>query len=492
MADDILTQLDQHLGRPREPRPVARADSVPEEQAAPLAPAHRRPGIRERWPWLESFLVIQFLWGAALFLPNAQLIRPVVRALPYVSSIALLALYLPQKTERKHPASTSLLILALVVLAANLLHPTSQFGAGVAQAGFQLTIAAPLFWAWKAVGDEARLVKLLKIILLLNVLSAGLGVLQVYFPDRFLPPQFSTLGMQLSDTWVEELTYEGADGRVIVRPPGLTDQPGGAAIAGATAAVLGLGLCLLPAVRGFRALALAGTGIGLGVLYLTQVRSLLLMCIIGFVVMALLMFRRGRFAAGGALLVGGGVLVVASFLWAASVGGEQVLDRYVNIAEKGAVQTYRENRGQFLSYTLGELLDEFPLGAGIGRWGMMFVYFGDPTDLSAPPIHAEIQLTGWLLDGGVPLWLCYGGAVLVALLGALRCALQRRSVLAADLGTIALAAMVFIVGMGFAGPIFNTQTGLLFWFLAGALHGGTYGTRRNPSRTRLAAAEEAA
>ena len=56
---------------------------------------------------------------------------------------------------------------------------------------------------------------------LLNVLSASVGALQVYFPDVFLPPQFSALGMQLSDTWVDELSYEGAGGRTIVRPPGL-------------------------------------------------------------------------------------------------------------------------------------------------------------------------------------------------------------------------------------------------------------------------------
>jgi hypothetical protein len=40
-----------------------------------------------------------------------------------------------------------------------------------------------------------------------------------------MPPQFSTLGLQMNGSWVESLTCEGADGRVIIRPPGLTDQP---------------------------------------------------------------------------------------------------------------------------------------------------------------------------------------------------------------------------------------------------------------------------
>jgi hypothetical protein len=31
--------------------------------------------------------------------------------------------------------------------------------------------------------------------------------------------------------------------------------------------------------------------------------------------------------------------------------------------------------------------------------------------------------------------------------------------------------LLTITGMALAGPIFNTQVGLLFWFLAGALYG---------------------
>jgi len=85
------------------------------------------------------------------------------------------------------------------------------------------------------------------------------------------------------------------------------------------------------------------------------------------------------------------------------------------VAQQGAVQSFKENRGQFLSYTLGELFDQYPFGAGVGRWGMMNVYFGDPTDLNSPPIYVEIQLTGWLLDGGAPMWLFYGGALLTGI-----------------------------------------------------------------------------
>jgi hypothetical protein len=205
------------------------------------------------------------------------------------------------------------------------------------------------------------------------------------------------------------------------------------------------------------------------------------MCVAAFALMAALMFRRGRFAAGAWLLTGGAALVMLAFVWAVSVGGERVERRFTDMAQQGAVTTYRENRGHFLSYTAGELLDQYPLGAGVGRWGMMYIYFGDTTDLAAPPIYVEIQPTGWLLDGGVPLWACYGGALFAAFAMAWRLATQRFSPGMADLATIVLPVLLTITGMALAGPIFNTQVGLLFWFLAASL----YGAGTDFVRTRL-------
>jgi hypothetical protein len=428
--------------------------------------------IRDRWPWVEWFIYAQFLWGLLLFFPGAQAYRPAIRALPYVMSLALLGLYLFQRRRTtKAPASVSFMLLGLGVLAANLLHPTTQVVAGVAQCVFQLAIAAPIFWAWKAVRDAGQLLRIVRIMFLLNVLSAGVGALQVYYPDTFLPPQFSSLGLQLSASWVDELTYEGAGGRTIVRPPGLSDQPGAAAIAGTFSAVLGLGITLLARGTANRLLGVGGAMLGLFVLYLTQVRSLLLMSVAGFALMAALMFRRGRFAAGTWLLAGGAILVFSAFYWAVSVGGERVERRFTDMTERGAVQTFQENRGHFLSYTFGELLDEYPFGAGVGRWGMMYVYFGDPANIASPPIYVEVQPTGWLLDGGLPLWFCYGCAILAAFAAAWRLATQRLSAAVADVASIALPVLLVITGMALASPIFNTQVGILFWFLVGALYG---------------------
>jgi hypothetical protein len=324
------------------------------------------------------------------------------------------------------------------------------------------------------VGSAARLQRLLVVILLLNAASAGLGLLQVYYPDQFMPPQFSTLGLEQNQAYVDSQTYQGRDGRMIVRPPGLTDMPGGAAVAGGLTAVLGLALSFRSRRALHVLLMLALAAAGLAVIYLTEVRSVLLNVIGGAVVLAAVAFHQKRFGVAAWITAAGGVLVLAAFFWASSIGGEAIEQRFMSIQEQGAFQTYQENRGHFLAYTVGELLDQYPLGAGLGRWGMMNSYFGDPTDLRSPPIYVEIQLTGWLLDGGAPMWILYGGAILFAALGVLRLT-GSKDPRVANAAFAVLAVQALVVGMGMAGPVFNTQIGIMFWLCAGALHGAAAG-----------------
>ena len=85
-----------------------------------------------------------------------------------------------------------------------------------------------------------------------------------------------------------------------------------------------------------------------------------------------------------------------------------------------------------------------------------------------PPIHVEIQLTAWLVDGGLPLVVLYGGAIAAAML-----ALWRRATVGTGLGTYAAAVVLclnlFMVGQSFAGPTFNSLGGIQFWLLTSAL-----------------------
>ena len=424
---------------------------------------------------MTAFLTVQFLWGALLFVPGSQEYRPIVRALPYAVGAGLLLLYVPAIRRARAPRGTLLLLFALGLLVLNLLHPTSLLEAGVAQCVFQATIAAPMFWGWKAVGSPQRLRRLLWIAFALNTVGAVMGVLQVYYPDRFMPPQLSTLGIRLNDLYVESLTYIGPDGTRIVRPPGLSDQPGGAAVTGALAVVLGVGLSLTARKPSLIIVTLSSATVGLAAIYLTQVRSLLLLSMGALAVIALVLFRRGHAQTAGRIAITAAVLVVGSFIWARSLGGEAVEQRFVGLTREGAVRSYQENRGGFVAQTFGELLDEYPLGAGVGRWGMMNVYFGDPASIESPPIHAEIQITGWLLDGGFPMWILYGGAVIAALISGYRLSQQRISRELADLATVIVGIQVLIVGFGWAGPVFNTQLGLLFWFMTSALYGAARG-----------------
>jgi hypothetical protein len=242
-------------------------------------------------------------------------------------------------------------------------------------------------------------------------------------------------------------------------------------------AILGLGLGLRRRKPWQMIAILGAVGIGLAAVYLTQVRSLLLMAMVSAGALGLVAFRRGRVAGASWILAAGGALLVISFLWASSVGGTTLNNRFLGLKDAGALQTYQAERGAFLNYTLTDLVDQFPFGAGVGRWGMMNTYFGDG-ELRSAPIHVEIQLTGWLLDGGWPMWLLYGGAILASLLAAFRLTASRNP-LVAEMAMVVLAVQIFIAGMTMAGPVFNTQLGILFWTLAALLHGVSFSPERS-------------
>jgi hypothetical protein len=485
MADELLRGIDDVFAA-RTAHRAAHRDTTARAERRARAPmpgsdefdhAIEEPArARTLWDhvgWIEAFIAVQFLWGALVFLPGAQQYRSYIRALPYVASLGLLALYVVHRIREPLARGSGLLLSALLLLVLNLLHPTSQLSAGLAQCVFQLSIAAPLFWAHKAVRSPALAERLLILVFAMNALSAGLGVLQVYYPDRFMPSEFNSLGLQMNQYYLDGLSYIGSDGRMIIRPPGLTDQPGAAATAGAFTAIIGLGLLL----RRRNPVQIAGimgaVAVGFAAIYLSQVRSTLLATIGAAALVSLVALRRGRFAGAGWVLLTGGAVVVASFLWAASVGGTSVTDRFVSLQGSGAIEAYRSDRGVFVSQTIGELLDQYPLGAGVGRWGMMNTYFGNQGEYRSAPIYVEIQLTGWLLDGGLLMWLLYGGATLLSMWAAFTIS-GARDPLLSEVAIIALGVNAYILVLVMGAPVFNTQMGILFWTLAGALHGARH------------------
>jgi hypothetical protein len=205
--------------------------------------------------------------------------------------------------------------------------------------------------------------------------------------------------------------------------------------------------------------------VGLFCLYLCQVRSALVMAGVCTLVYTTGLALRGDInrILGIVLIVPAAVLV--SFSWAFSVGGNTVTERLGTLIEDRATMVYYRHRGHFLEETVNVLLPQYPLGAGLGRWGMMSYYFADRNDPNCPPIWVEIQLTGWLLDGGVPLIFFYTCAIAVTCWGAWKIA---RSSAGGDLPRWAMLILAYNVGVvatTFNYPVFIGTAGMEFWFL---------------------------
>lgn len=455
----------------------------PEERPAR---AVQRP--RRRMDLLDAFILVQYISTALLFLPGSQALRIPIRTLPYFASLGVSLHYRGTSRASIRTPGVTPLLLALGLITISLLHPDTQPVSGIAQVLLQVCIAAPMFGLARAVGDSERLERMLMLVLAANALGAVVGLLQVFYPDVFLPREFSAAAMASSPNLLDAMSYIGTNGQRIVRPPGLSDLPGGAGVAGAVSALFGVALMTREGQTvGRRAVYLGCAAIGLATLFFTQIRSLMIVTLAAVVIFGILSARRGR---PGALLgsVGlGSLVVVAVFTFAVSVGGDAIENRFLGVVDQGLVSSYQTNRGGFLKEALTETSMQYPFGAGVGRWGVMFLYFGDPNILHAKQIWAEIQLTGWLLDGGLLMWLFYGSAIFLALRFAYRLALRSRDEALAHQAALVFSSLFIIAAQSFAGPAFNTQLGVQFWTLTAALWGASTGWASSRSAARAAA-----
>ena len=436
-------------------------DAVVEPHASPRVP----------WGWLELFVLVQVLWGVLLFVPGSQAYRAYIRGFPYVASLVALGMFLRSSGADTTAPGGRWILASLALMTASLAHPATWIMSGIAQVVFQLSIAAPVFWTARNWITPERLERLLLLVCGASFLSAAVGLLQVYYPQTFMPPEFSRLALRMNAEILGSLTYIGADGREIVRPPGLSDIPGGAAVSATVSALLGFAFATRATLSHWRRLMfLAAAVIGLTVLYLTHVRSLLVMLCVCMLVAGAVRLRQGRVLHTAWIVGSAAAVVIASFTWAVAVGGESVVERFQSMLDVGVVQSYQENRGIFLSYTLQELLYQYPFGAGLGRWGMMSVYFGEPENWRFPQLWAEIQITGWLYDAGILLWITYAGAVVTTTFHTYRLASSHDPRLS-DLASMVLTTQVLVVGLCFTGLVFNTQMGIVFWLLSASVYG---------------------
>jgi hypothetical protein len=180
------------------------------------------------------------------------------------------------------------------------------------------------------------------------------------------------------------------------------------------------------------------------------------------------MVRRGaRWAAGFVAAVA--LMGSLAYGWAVGLAGDTVVNRLETLTADDPRQVYYRNRGIFLEYTVNELIPQFPLGAGLGRWGMINTYLGNNADPERGPLWAEIQLTGWVYDGGVLMIALYALALLLAMRQAVWIAVKAPFSPLWIWAAILFAYDVGALAMTFSYPVFIGQAGMEFWLFNAAL-----------------------
>jgi len=421
----------------------------------------------------EWFAVSQTLLPALLFLPGSQAYRLPIRVGAYGISLAAFVLWWFDrggKRAARHPAERWL-VFVLLCLVLMIAHPlTNSLLSGIAQTLLYFSILCPLFWAPAYVTTRRQLVRVLGILLVCNGINSMVGVAQVYNPDRFMPPELSSAYSGNPDA-LASVTFEGPDGRRLIRPPGLFDTPGAVCGAGTIAALLGLIFCFEPIATWKRAIALAFSLAGISAVYLSHVRASLvtaLAMMAAYLALLALQNERKRLATFAGFAT---AIVVVGLSLSTVLGGQSIQERVSSLFEEEPTQVYYQARGQQLEYAFSNLIVNYPLGAGLARWGMMRGYFGNAANLDSSEVWAEVQPNAWILDGGVFLLLLYSLALVMSAfyeMTLIRTLAQREdqlwaaAVAAANVGTLALV---------FTFVPFGTNIGMQYWFLEGVLHG---------------------
>ncbi len=423
----------------------------------PPAAAAAAPGIAP-WGFPELFVISQTALPALLYLPGAQAFRLPLRFSAFGISLAAFVWWQMQSAVRPPAHRTYPWVVAVMGLMAVMLSSpyTGSFMGGLAHMMVYFAVLAPLFWAPVFVRTPEHLARLLGILLVCSGVNSLVGVLQVYDPARFMPTELSRVVTE-GAFGLGAVTYNGPNGQLIIRPPGLFDTPGAVAGPGMFAALLGVIFGLSPIAPWKRLGSFALAGAGIAAIYLSQVRISLVVTLLMFGIYAatLVMQRRAAKATAFALLAGG--IVVASFVGAVTLGGTSVLTRFLTLFAEDPLAVYYRARGVQLDITFSQLLFDYPLGAGLGRWGMAAAYFGTP---GLPGIWAEIQITGWMIDGGILMMLFYVGALVTTAQSEYRLAVQTRYPRIAVCAGVVFSANLGIAAMVFSFTPFVTQIGI--------------------------------
>jgi hypothetical protein len=450
------------------PQPLWAVTQAPPRATQPLP----------RWGVIEWFVIAQTALPALLFFPVMQAVRLPLRVGVFAGSVVVLLTAAWLGRVRHHPSS-AFLVFASAYLVLMVFHPSTNTKlAGFAQCLLYVAVFAPAFWAPAMVRTAAHLRRMLWLLLVLNGINSAVGVLQVYDPGTWMPGELTTLQgsgvveiRMVPYSQAKVLSYKGKDGETVIRPPGLFDSPGAVAGPGMYAGLIGL--TFFVTVPGFwkKGVALFFSLMGVSVIYLTQVRTSLIVLagMLCVYIWALLVRRSVNQAA--ALSAIATTLIVGAFSLAVFLGGGSIRDRVETLWSKNPADLYYANRGNQLESGFTQLLVEHPFGAGLGRWGMMRHYFGDPGNLNSPPIWAEVQFPAWILDGGFILMLLYSAALFTSLRRAVTVILGAPSEHVWTVAALVFAVNAGTVALTLGYTPFTSQHGVQYWLLSGALVG---------------------
>ncbi|HEU5116739.1 MAG TPA: hypothetical protein VFT74_08710 [Isosphaeraceae bacterium] len=460
---------------------LSSSTSLPLRSARP-APA-RGPGGRSqrlRWGWVEVVTLSLVLIPALSFVSILNPIRLPLRVVQYGIGLVAWAGVLMTGNVRRLPPFTGRgwVMFTAGWLFLQLFNPMGDLPlAAPAQFLMTLSILSPIFWAPRISTSPARVSQLMRILFLCGFANLIFGYLQFYnpgqvvrdsyIPGRFDPPSIPLVELyQQTGQW-QDLMMERPNGQKVFRPFGLSDQPGGAAVAASNCFLIAMLWIIRRGPYWKRGLYGAVALLSMVMLYLCQSRIIYLITLGGLVLLAVSLFLRRDFRSLSVLLTLGLAVFVAALAWVIRNGGEDALKRFEALLDKSASKVYADNRGQFLESTFERIIWEYPLGAGLGHWGMMNHYFGD----RQTSLYSEIQVTAWIFDGGIPLLISYSGAILLVIWHVFRLSLRTRDPeFAKTLCTICSMATGTVV-CGFSGMPFIAPLGLQFWLILGATIG---------------------
>ena len=401
--------------------------------------------------WVVSFLLIAFALQVGLyFLGGTAALRLPLRVGTYALSIAFPLLV----KGRGHPhTARSWASAAIVILVVAALNPAGEnVVARLASVVLYTSVLAPLFWVGRLRLGSRDFRNIVRIMWAFYAASAGVGVLQVNYPGRF---EGSTSAFIDADMLSRNILVM-ADGHKIIRPQGLTDTPGGAGNGGLNAIVLGTGLLLTETSLILRGLVVAGMIAGLFCIYIVQERTNLVVAGLSFLALVAILLRRKLFTRLALLLTVTGVVIAIGTTVAFAVGGEKLIDRFYTLISDDPNNVYQQNRGSFLNEVIEHDVYDYPLGAGLGHWGMVYSYFGS----SGQYLWAEMLWQSLVYDGGVVLIAVYLGLFGCLLWTNWQIAVRARSNTVGTWGGVVLGYNVTAVAASFVFPILALQAGM--------------------------------